>query len=274
MKKLLLLLGIILAFLAIIPLGISAYLYSRTMGFLERAVVTPAVVVAIDEKTTDDTFYYPVYRYQGPDNEYHRVLSGTGTTSYDHEIGDTVSLLVDPEDTKRWKKDTFTSLWLLPTILAGIGVLPLLLGVALIIGAILVPHGIMSSNRTYSNQPPTHTDNAEAADFEKRKWATLAHVSALLILFGIPFGNAVGPFLVYMLKRDVGPFVEKNSREALNFQLSMTIYGIVAAVLCLVVIGFLILPILFILDIVYIVRAAIASNKGKEFQYPLTIRFF
>lgn len=272
MKKLLLVLGILAVFIATIPLVISAYLFNRTGNFLDRAVGTPAVVVDIDEDTSDGTYYYPIYEYQGPDNEIHRVRSGTGSGSRSHDIGDTVALLVDSEDGERWKRDTFLGLWLLPAILAGVGFFPLLLGVVLIVGSIFVPNGFLHSTRTGPG-PPDVVDG-DMPDSERRKWATLAHVSALIMLFGIPLGNAVGPLLVFLFKRDVGPFVDKHSREALNFQLSMVIYGIVSAILCFVLIGFVLLPVLFVLNIVFIIRGAMAADRGEEFRYPFTIRFF
>lgn len=56
-------------------------------------------------------------------------------------------------------------------------------------------------------------------------------------------------------------------------RITMTIYAIISAILCFVVIGFLLIPALYVIDIVFTIIAAIKSNDGIPYQYPLTIRF-
>ncbi len=53
----------------------------------------------------------------------------------------------------------------------------------------------------------------------------------------------------------------------------MLIYNVVAAVFCLVLIGFLILPLLWVLNAVFVIIAAIQASDGKLYRYPMTIRF-
>ena len=64
-----------------------------------------------------------------------------------------------------------------------------------------------------------------------------------------------------------------HSREALNFQISVLIYGIISALLILVLIGFLMLFALVIFAFVAGIVAAIKAANGQAFRYPLTIRF-
>jgi len=76
------------------------------------------------------------------------------------------------------------------------------------------------------------------------------------------------------------PRVMKNSvdsiskqSEAINFQISMTLYAVIAGILVLIVIGIFLLIGIGILDIVLVIIAAVKANAGEKFRYPLTIRF-
>jgi len=69
----------------------------------------------------------------------------------------------------------------------------------------------------------------------------LCHLTALLGIIGIPFGNIVGPLIIWLLKKNVYPFVNEQGKESLNFQISMTIYALAAALLILIKIGFFLL---------------------------------
>ena len=114
-------------------------------------------------------------------------------------------------------------------------------------------------------------------------WAVFCHVSALSALVGVPFGNILGPLIVWLSKRGESPSVDAHGRESLNFQISMTLYallaGVVAICLLLTVIGIVLLPLLIpflflpIVNIVFVVVASIKAGRGGMYRYPLTIRF-
>ena len=90
--------------------------------------------------------------------------------------------------------------------------------------------------------------------------------------FVFPFGNIVAPLILWLVKRPESPLLDRTGKEVLNFQISYTIYVAVAGVLCFVLIGFLILPVIFILWVVLMVVAAVKTGNGEEYRYPLTIR--
>jgi uncharacterized protein len=108
---------------------------------------------------------------------------------------------------------------------------------------------------------------------EERTWGMLCHITALAGYF-IPFGNILGPLVVWLVKIEESAFVDDQGKESLNFQLSATIYIIVAAVLSLVLIGIPILIGLLIFHLVVIIIATVRSSEGTHYRYPLTIRFF
>ena len=108
---------------------------------------------------------------------------------------------------------------------------------------------------------------------DERMWGMLCHLSALTLFIGIPFGNIFGPLIIWLIQRNEYPFVDEQGKAALNFQISMTIYLIISGFLCLVVIGFVLLPILLILELVYIITVSIKVSNGEPYQYPFVIQF-
>ena len=128
-------------------------------------------------------------------------------------------------------------------------------------------------------EEPQATDQSDAPEVEPEKGdrdarnlATLCHLCGLLGLV-IPLGNVIGPLLIWLLKKDEYPFVEEQGREALNFQISMTIALIVSAILVLVFIGVFLVAALALVDLVLVVVASLAASRGEHYRYPVSIRF-
>src|SRR5215212_8546203 len=106
-----------------------------------------------------------------------------------------------------------------------------------------------------------------------RTWTALCHASALLgVLLHFP-GHLLGPLIVWLLKRDESADIDAHGKEALNFQISMLIYNFVAAVFCLILIGFVFLAVLWVLNAILVIIAAIKASDGEFYRYPMTIRF-
>lgn len=104
-----------------------------------------------------------------------------------------------------------------------------------------------------------------------RTWDVLCHISALAG-FVVPFGNILGPLILWLIKRQELPSVDAHGKEALNFQISVTIYMVVAAVLMLVIVGFFLMIGIAIGSIVLVVIASVKASNGELYRYPLTIR--
>ncbi len=106
-----------------------------------------------------------------------------------------------------------------------------------------------------------------------RQWAMFCHLSALLCSLVLPaLGCVVGPLVVWLTKKS-DPFVDDQGCEALNFNLSMLIWMAIAALLCFVLIGFVLLPVLALLWLIFTIIAAVRARDGVVYRYPLTIRF-
>src|SRR5437867_9175088 len=111
-----------------------------------------------------------------------------------------------------------------------------------------------------------------ATSSDVRTWCVLCHASALLGLFFHFLGHILGPLIVWLAKRSDSPEIDEYGKESLNFQISMLIYNVIAGVLCLVLVGFIILVILHILNLVLVIVASIQASEGKFYRYPMTIR--
>jgi uncharacterized protein len=120
-----------------------------------------------------------------------------------------------------------------------------------------------------SNAP--FIDNPSSGSSDERMWAMLCHLSAFAGYL-VPFGNILGPLVIWLIKKDQYAFVDDQGKEALNFQISIMIWAAVAAVLCFVIIGIPLLIAIVIFSIVMTIIAAIKANGGESYRYPLTIR--
>lgn len=96
---------------------------------------------------------------------------------------------------------------------------------------------------------------------------SLGMLCHLLGLAGI-----LGPLVLWLVKKDESDYVDYHGREALNFQISLLVYGVVCAALCLVLIGFLLLPALGIAALVLTILAAVKANDGERYRYPMIFR--
>ncbi|MDD5458740.1 MAG: DUF4870 domain-containing protein, partial [Phycisphaerae bacterium] len=97
-------------------------------------------------------------------------------------------------------------------------------------------------------------------------WAMFCHLGALAGYI-IPFGNILLPLVFWLMKKDQYPFTDNQGKEALNFQITVTIAAIVAWLSIFICIGVVLLPAVGIANIVFIIIAAIKSNAGEAYKY-------
>jgi uncharacterized Tic20 family protein len=99
------------------------------------------------------------------------------------------------------------------------------------------------------------------------------HFLSFAGLVGIPFGNIIGPLVLWVIKKDQVPSVNEHGKESINFQISMTIYTIIAGLSILIAIGIVLLPAIIVLNMVLVIIAGVKAANGEFYRYPLTIRF-
>jgi uncharacterized Tic20 family protein len=108
---------------------------------------------------------------------------------------------------------------------------------------------------------------------DARTWAMFCHLAGLAG-FVIPVvGNIVAPLVIWQVKKEDFPFVDEHGKEAVNFQISMSLYGLICIPLFFVCIGPFLLAAVGIVDLVFLLIAAVKANNGEHYRYPLTIRF-
>lgn len=118
---------------------------------------------------------------------------------------------------------------------------------------------------------PNTIAGAEVPSKEQRNWAMFAHLSSFAGHV-IPFGHIGGPLLVWLLKKDEMPFLNDQGKESLNFQITMTFAFIVAALSLFVLVGFVLLPAVWLFDVIMTIIATVKASEGVAYRYPLCLR--
>jgi uncharacterized protein len=120
---------------------------------------------------------------------------------------------------------------------------------------------------------------------EIRTWSMLCHLSAFASLI-IPFGNILGPLIVWQLKKNELPEINPHAKESLNFQLTILTIALIFGAFQYERLGYgafsgnvfvlasshfalgIALFIIKILSLVLVVLAGIRANNGELFHYP------
>lgn len=118
-------------------------------------------------------------------------------------------------------------------------------------------------------EPPVEPSMPGGHSPEARQWAMFAHLAAIAGII-VPFGNIIGPLIIWQVKKDEFPFVDDQGKEALNFNITVAIAFVAALVLTLILIGVLLLPVIGVAWLVFTVIAAIKANEGVSYRYPVT----
>jgi len=100
---------------------------------------------------------------------------------------------------------------------------------------------------------------------DEKNISTITHLGGILFSF-------IPALIVWTLKKDDSTYIENQAKEALNFQITVLIGHLVAGVLIWVLIGFLLIPVIWLLNIVLCIIAAISSSKGQVYCYPFSLR--
>ena len=106
---------------------------------------------------------------------------------------------------------------------------------------------------------------------QERTWAGAAHWGCFLAAFVAL--ALLAPLIIMLVKGNESPFVRRHAVESLNFQISMLIYGLVSAILILVIVGIFMLVALAIMWLVCVIIASVKASNGEDYRYPMTIRF-
>lgn len=99
----------------------------------------------------------------------------------------------------------------------------------------------------------------------------ICHLSGL-IGYVIPFGNILGPLIVWQLKKNEIPSVDQHGKDALNFQITVTIAILICLPLIFLVIGVVLMPLIGLAALVLMIIAGIKANNGEAYSYPFSLK--
>lgn len=137
--------------------------------------------------------------------------------------------------------------------------------------------------------------------------ATFIHLSTFS-RFIIPFGNFIGPIVLWAANKDKSEFIDQHGKQAINFQISVLLYAIIIGTVTVPFFVFNLFngmdvinfhgfydfhinvgkpsPLLyiggglgalaiiaFIVELALIVKASLTARDGQTFKYPFTINF-
>lgn len=92
----------------------------------------------------------------------------------------------------------------------------------------------------------------------------IAHGGPILVGFW-------APLLIMLIKKD-SAFAQQEAKEALNFQIWVTIAATISAILIVVIIGMCLLPVVLIVALVFEIMGIMKVNSGEPYRYPVNFR--
>jgi hypothetical protein len=109
------------------------------------------------------------------------------------------------------------------------------------------------------------TTDVTVPSSDDKNIATITHLGGILFSF-------VPALIVWLLKKDDSEYIAAEAKEALNFQITVLLAQFVAGVLIFILVGFLLLAIIWVINVVLCIIAAISTSKGENYRYPFTLR--
>jgi uncharacterized Tic20 family protein len=86
------------------------------------------------------------------------------------------------------------------------------------------------------------------------------------------FFPVIAPLVIWLIKKDESSFIDYHGREYFNFLISYTVYLFVAGISTIILIGFVLLPLIGLMLIVFTIIAAIKAYEGNQYRFPLIFR--
>ncbi len=105
------------------------------------------------------------------------------------------------------------------------------------------------------------------ASSEDKQLAMITHLSGILLSF-------IVPLIIWLTNKDNASkgWLVDQSKEALNFQITIAILYLICTVLVVILIGGLLAPLVWIANVIFCIIAGMAANKGESYRYPLALR--
>jgi uncharacterized Tic20 family protein len=99
---------------------------------------------------------------------------------------------------------------------------------------------------------------------EDIQWASFAHLGGIL--------GILPSLIIWLVFKDRGAFTNTEGKEALNFQITMLGAEIIGYILMAVLIGFLIVPAVYVVRIIFAIVSFLKVKDGIAYRYPFALR--
>jgi uncharacterized Tic20 family protein len=108
---------------------------------------------------------------------------------------------------------------------------------------------------------------------DAKTMAMLCHLLAIAIVFVGPLA-ILGPLIIWLIKKDQHQFIDEQGKESVNFQITVLIAMVALFILGFITcgVGFFLMPVVAIVDIVFCIIATIKANSGEHYRYPIALR--
>ena len=102
---------------------------------------------------------------------------------------------------------------------------------------------------------------------DDKTMAMISHLSGIVASF-------IGPLVIWLINKDKTDkeWLNTQAKEALNFQITIVIAYFICGVLTVVLIGALLLPVVWLANLILCIMAGMKNNEGVDYKYPFAIR--
>jgi uncharacterized protein len=106
-----------------------------------------------------------------------------------------------------------------------------------------------------------------SATQEDRTLALLTHLSGIV-------ASIIMPLVIWLIHKDKPDkaWLVDQSKEALNFQITVLIAFVICMVLAMILIGAVLAPLVWGANIVFCILAGVKANAGEAYRYPFALR--
>ena len=101
---------------------------------------------------------------------------------------------------------------------------------------------------------------------DEKNIATITHLAGTIFSF-------IPSLIVWLIKKDDSAYIADQAKEALNFQITVALSMFIATyILSWILIGFALMPLILLANVIFCILAAVATSKGETYRYPLCLR--
>ncbi|WP_298456686.1 DUF4870 domain-containing protein [uncultured Cellulomonas sp.] len=113
--------------------------------------------------------------------------------------------------------------------------------------------------------PSAYGASTPLSPADQRTWAVVSHLGGVFVSF-------IVPLVIWLVFRGRGAYLEDQAKESLNFQITLFLGYLIGTITVIILLGFFILPLVWLFGVVFSIIAAVASSRGEPYRYPLTLR--